>query len=715
MSDAGGKIRLAMPIAHQTAGTYGAWYNNTGAPMVAVDRFFDRTDGKGMWFRRNPGITAYTANLFNLYAMSDGFLTWRDVGDEADPDKALCLRLATEFKATAVAKYCSAAAQQAFRPDSPQLRHVVYAFRDADSDPFDSFIKPQLLTLLANNTHPARTLMTVKSGSQAVPFSTYIANTANLNAWIAGFKAGTEQLFVQAGDLIGNFVDNDMEICLCDSCGGWGDEALKPPLGREINPSFYLYTGFGTAAQTDTHATVLTAIDTNAVPDLDPVHPLVFAYRPFAPITSATNEDQFLDYHATTSPRPTLVTVNCWNVALHDLADQAVALGPLAKWHKSRNASSGEESKAPIEWRYRGEDAEDVLPALYGRLVTRFAGEEGGDGLPGGGTAFDFDLEPPAIGQHVVAVDIWNAYCPLFNAAAKAFQVPCELLVSIFCAESGDVFPAGQDADVVRLPPLGSLVLVAPPTERAAYAALAGTTGATAFMPRPWSPNAFVIGTSGLTWAMLQDLVTIDPEVKVRIGATGLTAPHAYDDLEWARRLYGTTFLTAISATVPGGSGPVTLHVTEPHVANSAVAWPQLFAAWLGITVNAAGVVTTTAVDGGLTRYQRVFHAIVACAARVKRNANSVRAHNMVTDFDAPTVFSAYADSGKLLMGEELATSTSSDDEKWRTLFGMSQRDGAYAKTGVFAYNLLVDHFNTLDKVTAPATVLPAVRIWRDS
>jgi hypothetical protein len=703
------KINLSTPIAHEAVANHFQAYYSGGASVFEVTQFFNRSDCKGIRIKKNAAVTASVAAQFDLYALTDGFLTFAD--------NSLILRLPTELQAEAVKKYCSGRLLRKLAPGGPQLRHLMYKFLTVP-DVFDTAIQPKISALLGVAPHPARTIVKVKDDGKVITLGAYLdANTANAGTWIASFRTGDVSLFVKAGDVIANFFADEIELQFVDSCGVPPASTPNAVMGRATNPSYFLHTLFKDTA----HSNQLTKLDTQADAETDAAHPLMHLYRTVSPVPATTNADQFLDLTAALAPKPKLVTIDCKNDANDVLADAAIGIGTLGTWHKSRNSASEAEAKAVVSWRLYGNDASDTDDTLRGTLITQLSPPATSALLPGG-AAFDHMLTPLTGAAADRVTRVWNLYHPIFNAVAQAFQVPCEILATIVCSETGAWFDNGTDTDVIRMEPLDVPVVVTPGTVLAKYKTLAGQNymvngvkhygpGANPIMPRPWK-GATPVGAGGPTWNELRDLVHNNPDVKVSPGCTQVLVRSAGGALTWAVHRFGVELINDISINVTNSANvATTLSVSAPPTAFNAI-----FEEWFGVALDSTGAVTTstTATDSRLTRFQRALHDIITTAAYIKRNYNYISDGNKITDFDPPTLFSGYNDGASTIKNK--SSTTSSDGVKWQKLYGVVTFDDNYPKNGSRNYNRIVRYFNEQGYLTAnPVAARPALRLWPDS
>jgi hypothetical protein len=379
---------------------------------------------------------------------------------------------------------------------------------------------------------------------------------------------------------------------------------------------------------------------------------------------------------------------------------------------------------APVRWRNVGAQAGDLIRADWGKLrsdvktgmITR---------LPGAGT-FDHTFSPTLADSNRVTT-YWNRYSSIFAVVADAFEIPCELLVSIACKETaGGAWydPANiansREMDVIRLEPLNANPIAITPVlvqqgRLTNYLILAGglpgvvgaphANGANAQIPVPWNGLTLVEAGSALTWGDLRQLINdFPPNVRVSPGIMQTLVGTALGDLTWLRQIYGVGSVHALDILHNG----VRLEADDPPATRG-----DIFSDWFGVSVDAAGTNTNVAanVNAILTRMKRAQHGIIAGAAHVKRVYNSVAGaganrYNLICDFDFPTVASGYNDGAAAVPA---AAAGDADTVKWLRLFALRYYGGDYPRHGTRFLNATVTMFNAL----AVGQRQPTVRLWR--
>lgn len=709
-------IRIAMPVAHVTGVpdyspyyfdfTYGEGLEDE-APVFALHEWYDRNDCAGIALRTVPFAPEEADDdLWNLYAFTDGFLSFQD--------DSLVLRLPRHLLGAAVQQYNSGRQFTQLEPRGPQLSSVVYRFAGTPGLPVEDAIRG----LLANAGHPGRSITRVAlpgGGSQTL--QQYLAaSPANLQRVFEAFMLGELELFVRAGDVIGNFRLLPVEIRFLSTGTRPANAAPArpaPPAGRPVNPSYFLYLVRSAANTVDPpgaagpRVTMLTAFA--HVPVDRTRHPFEFFFGNAATIEGAEgNVHQHVDPAAAVPPRPLHVTVPVLNAAGNPIAGRGITFGALGDWHQSVN-SANPVTAAPVRWRYYGAAAGDNVAADRGRFITEVRPGQA-NRLPGG-AAFDH-LHTPAAGTHVAPVrTYWERYGGIFNAVAEAFEIPCELLVTIACKEStggwwydGGVFVNTDEMNVIRMEPIeGVPANIAPGNAQhqawlTQYATFAPANIYNAAIPVPWAGGSRVHHTQPLTWDQLATLCDRYPAaVRVSPGVMQTLVGTALDSLGWARGMYGDAVLTGLAIQHNG----VDLAVDLPPAGRLA-----LFRDWFGVSVDAAGANTNVAanVDRTLSMMKRALHDITAGACYIKQRFNRPGENQvLVTDLDLPTVASGYNDGANALPAAAPGAALS---EKWRRLFAMLFYDQDYALKGPKFYNAAVELFN------GNPIPQPAVRLW---
>jgi hypothetical protein len=413
-------------------------------------------------------------------------------------------------------------------------------------------------------------------GGRPLTLNAFLAAApGNLEVVVQEFMNGNIELFVQAGDVIGNYKQVGIDIRFLDSCGTLAPATriTSPvvPRGRPINPSYFLY--LVRAPANAGRVNMLTAFYGEA-PPLHNTHPLDFLFSEGAVTGRNGNLDQILDMAAAHPPKPLHMTVSVETTAGRIIANRAIDIAALGDWHESRNASNPYNTNSPVRWRNYGTQAADVTPADIPKFRTEVKG--GLNNRIPSGAAFDHDHTP--IERHYNAVvTYWERYSSIFNAVAAAFDVPCDLAIAIACNETAAPgrpwydpinFNATHEMDVIAMEPLR----VAPPAVPGAtpaqqalllqYANLAGGDypGGPFVMVRnvnllvPWNGAVQVHAASPLTWADLRQLVNdfSRPPARAVLVSPGMMqtlVTTAADDIQWLKEIYGENCIREISIT----------------------------------------------------------------------------------------------------------------------------------------------------------------------
>ncbi len=361
-------IRLAMPVAHVTgAAAYGAFYTPAGACIMQVAAYFDRGTPlcEGLRLERDPAGPAAVNTDWDLFAFTDGFLSVQNTSQ-------LVLRLPLELKTPAsVEKYNSGRSFGALRPEGPQLRHVVYVFPAA---PPAAAVRPRLRTLLNEATHPMRTIVKVRpTGQQPQQLGAYIAAApGNLDLFLDSVMAGTAEMFVRAGEVIGNFETQSVELRFADSCANPATFPAEPG-GRSLNPAYYLSlvrlaaNNQGGAAA---HVTMLTELTAPVPNPPTTIHPLDFLLDMARVTAAGAPADVALVLGTTTSAKPLHIHVSVTAPGGQALATTGIPMRGLGTLHQSRNAANPFNTQAPVKWRLVGNLAADTTAADFGRMIT---------------------------------------------------------------------------------------------------------------------------------------------------------------------------------------------------------------------------------------------------------------------------------------------------------------------------------------------------------
>jgi len=681
------KINIAMPVAHVTGtGTYADWYE-AGACIFSVSNYFNIGGSQGISLSASAAASGVTNTaVWNLYALTDGFLSFQN--------NCLVLRLPRQMNNSA---YNSGALFLKLTPAGPQLRHVVYVFSAA---PSKTAVEDRINLLLSDAAHPGRTItMVADAPGGTVSLGTYLAaNASNLGTLVQNFITGNAEIFVQAGDLIGDFQGLGIEIRFRDSCGNLNPSAVtgcpSPPAGRPLNPSYFLYI----VRTNSTRVNLLTSTATT------PSHPLNYLFSAVN-IPAAGNTEQALDVTAAHPPKPLHVTIAVKNAAGLDIADRGISIDALGTFHNSRNFPEAGGTVSPVQWRNYGNQSGDTTVANYCQFMTQV--KPGKDNLLPGPGVFDHSFAPGA--THTDRVQsYWQRYHAVLNAVARAFEIPCELLLAIACQETStglwyNATPSSShEMDVIRMEPLQGNPTSSDPAQQLSltnYQTITAPGGANPKIPSPWNGGAAVQTGNDLTWDQLADLISNFPNnVLVSPGIMQSQVGVARSDLTWVNAVYGVDYVSSLSV-IQGG---VTLHADPPPASLS-----DMFSLWFGVAVNSTGVTAVSNIDPALTQLKRAFHNVVAGAAHLKIAYNTPyypsSKGNEVCDFDLPTMCSGHNDGADVL-----TTVGTNDTTKWKFLFAMRVKDQNYPKDGPRFFNAAVQYFNA-----NPAYEKPALRLWR--
>lgn len=704
-------IRIAMPVAHITGAIdYGSYYSPAGDCLIRVADYFNANNCEGIHLERDPAAPATLADeTWDLYAFTNGFLSFQD--------NSLVLRLEHELVAGTNQQevYRSGQLFRALRPKGPQLRHVVYRFGVA---PGAAAVSDKIRIILQDATHPGRQIQRVLPPNAMTPVTLgnyLMADPANLDLIALRFMEGSIELFVRAGDVIGNFKDQSVQLRWIDSCGNPTTNPA-PPGGRPLSPAYFLY--LVRSATNANRVTMLTALVATQPDPPTTTHPLYFQLDPARLTAAGLNANLGVDLAATLPPPPLHLRVDVRNAADDDIAGYGIPMRGLGEWHESRNAANPFDTQAPVRWRLYGTQEGDTDANDFGRFITEVKAGRA-NRLPGP-DAFDHQFTPEAI--HTTRFQsFWDRYGAIFNVVAETYQMPVELIIATACSETSTgawynaAFANSHEMDIIRMEPLTSqpAAITADPVQQALltdYMNLTGGVGgggANANIPVPWNGAGLVRSTSPLTWNALRDLIETyheNAEVKVSPGVMQTLVGTAMGDLDWGELFYGAGYVHAISIVHDG----VNLTADAPPASHD-----LLFSDWFGVSVDGAGANTTNAaaVHAELTKMKRAMHSIIAGTAHLKRMYNTVggtlaRPSNIVTDFDLPTSFSGFNDGAGRA---DPATAASTDNVKWQKLFTLIYYDKNYPKNAPCFYNAAVNYFNT----TANLNPLPTIRLWR--
>lgn len=697
-------FRVAMPIAHITGAVDYAAYYAAGSCFIRVVEYFNLNGCEGIRLESDPAAPAETADsIWDLYAFTDGFLSLQG--------NNLVLRLPRELTSTPARKvYNSGKKFPLLRPHGPHLRHLIYSFDAAPG----AAVSDKLRAILQVTTHPGRNITQINVAGAAHPLTLqqYLAaDPAHLEELVVEFMAGRKELFVRAGDAIGNFRTGRVELRFLDSCGELTTTPSVPG-GRPLNPAYFMY--LIRSATNAANVTMLTALVPAAPNPPTTTHPLYFVLDPQHIIDAGREPSIGVDLAATEPPLPRHITVVVQDAAHAPIALFGIPMRGLGEWHESRNAANPFSTGAPVRWRLYGNQAADVNSDDYGKFITEVK-TGSANRLPGPGV-FDHQFTPDPLVHTIKFQSYWSRYCNIFNLAAATFEVPVELMIAIACSETSTgywynaAFANTHEMDIIRMEPLSRLPASISPNAAQQliltnYMNLTGGVsggGGNANLPVPWSGALAVHAPNPLTWGELRGLIPSYPnDVKVSPGIMQALVGTALGDLTWGRAFYGAGYVHALSINHNG----VALIADAPPATRDA-----LFSDWYAVAVDAAGANTVVSanVDAELTKMKRALHNIIAGAMHIKRQYNTIIGadRNIVTDFDLPTSFSGYNDGAGRAAA---ATAVSTNPLKWKKLFALIFYDENYPKNAPRFYNAAVTHFNTV----AGLNPIPAVRLWR--
>jgi hypothetical protein len=551
------------------------------------------------------------------------------------------------------------------------------------------------------------------------------AAPGNIDIVAQAFMNGTAQLFVRAGDVIGNFRAQVVDLHFLDSCGAMnpaiGVAGPIRPTGRPLSPSYYLHIirEARNAAQVNMRTSLAAAPAA-----LNQTHPLDHLLSAAVVAAGGGNADHVLDHAIVNPPKPRMVTVPVEDAGGNAIAGRGLPINSLGDWHESRNASNPFSTAAPVRWRFYGSQVGDVNRIEWCEFRSEV--KAGMINLLPGGAAFDDTYAPAANDTNRVAT-YWNRYSHIFNLVADAFEMPCEILVAIACKETAGgawynagTFANSREMDIIRIEPLNAnpnaiSAVAAQQARLTNYLNIAGggagvagaphANGANAEIPVPWDAATAVRAGNPLTWADLRQLINDFPRnVRVSPGIMQTLVETARSDIRWLEDVYGTAAIPALSIIHNG----VVLMVDAPPLGRG-----DLFSDWFGVSVDAAGANTNAAanVEATLTKMKRALHNIIAGAAHVKRIYNSVAGsaanpNNFICDFDFPTVASGYNDGAN---GVPAAVVGDNNATKWLRLFALRYYGGEYPQHGTRFFNAAVALFNALPG----GQQQPTVRLWR--
>ncbi len=697
-------IRIAMPVAHITGtADYSAYYFNGNCAIRAAD-YFNVNNCEGIHLERDPAAPETLADdSWDLSAFADGFLSFQD--------NNLVLRLPRELdKSPAELIYNSGRLFARLSPKGPHLRHVVYHFSAA---PGAAAVSDKIRAILQNATHPGRRLQRVQPDNAVtlVTLGDFLeADPANLDVMTLRFMAGTIELFVRAGDVIGNFKDQSVRLRWLDSCGN-PKTTPAPPGGRALNPAYFLY--LVRSAANATRVTMLTAVAAAVPNPPDTTHPLYFLLDPPTLTAAGLDANLGVDLTSELPPPPLHVRVPVQNNQGANIAGYGIPMGGLGQWHESRNSANPFNTQAPVRWRLYGNQPSDTNANDFGKFITEV--KPGKTALLPGADAFDHQLTPEGI--HTAGFQsYWSRYQSIFNLVAEKLQVPVELMIAIACAETAtggwydQTFEDSHEMDVIRMEPLKLLpsVITPDPVQQELLTHYMNITGGiggggkNANLPAPWTASPAVVTGRPLTWGQLRDLIQNYPGiVQVSPGIMQTLVTTALEVFTWGQSFYGEHYVRGFSIDYKG----VTLVADDPPTALGA-----MFSNWFAVAVNAAGDNTTNAgsVDVALTKMKRALHSVIVSATYIKQRYNTLLStdNTLLTDFDLPTSFSGFTDGAAPVAP---AMANEDNDLKWKKLFALSYYDKNYPKNAPRFYNACVSYFNT----TAVLNPQPTVRLWR--
>jgi hypothetical protein len=671
-----------------------------------VDAYFNMGGCAGIRLTAAPGAPATTPDsVWDLYAFTNGFLSLQGGND-------LVLRLPRELGGRH-ARFNSGLRfiDQNLTPEGPHLRHVVYRWTAAPGANVETHIR----TLLGISGHPMRAITRVRpaTGQRTETLDQFLARgPAGVTAVLNDFMAGRIELFVLAGDRVGNFRSGSVELRFVDSCAhnvAPAASALPEVTGRPLNPAYYLY--LVTAAGNARAVNLLTTVTPGAATPLE-THPLVFSLTESRVTAGGAAATTALNLSAPFPPPPLHVRVDVGPPVGPPRHAAGIPMAAVGTFHQSRNARGA--SSAPVRWRNWGnQEGDEKSPARFGSFLTEVVNEK----LLPAGAQFDHQFTPTSR-QRKVVKEFWLRYGAAFNTVAAALDLPVEFLLMIACTETGGKwfninFAQSQEADVIRLeslhqPPKKMTTDIADQRLLTHYAELTGGVngpGANANMPAPWDDTVVVPPGNALKWGQLRHLTRRfrgHGNVNVSPGVVQTTLATAASDIEWGRSIYGPNFPGRLVAQFGG----INLTSDSPPTDLD-----DLFSGWFGVTVNANGENTVVAgsVDVTLTKRKRAFHSVLAGALHMKRMYNTrmpgKRGYfNTISDYDLPTICSCYNDGGNAVA---MAKAGDPDPTKWKHLFALLYNDANYPQLAPRYFNATIDLFND-----NPEPV-PALRFWK--
>lgn len=693
------KLNITLPIAHQNNADYGNYYQGT-ACKLHISKFFNQDACEGLSISADSGTDP---NILNVFALTDGFLSYKN--------NLLVLRLPIELNNNS--NYNSGKLFLKTIPKGPQLRYVIYdGLTDLNT------IKQKVRDILQSTGHPVRDITKTLINNDVKTLSDYLTDSTKINNVIDKFISGNQELFVKAGDVIGNFSNNAITIKFLDSCGSIipNQGSATSVFGRPLNPSYFIYLFLSTTNTASVN--LLTSISNST--NIQNTHPVNHLLLP-ANITDHSYDYVGLDMNLDHPPKPLQITIPS---TVPSIDSKFLRIGTLSDFHESRN-SPNPNTCAPIRWRIYGNGPYDTDYNNLGKIIAEVKLGKN-NLLP---DQFDVNFSPQIDHSNTVT-EYWNRYGHMINAVAKTFEIPCELILAIAAKESGggswyekSNFVQSDEMNVIRLEPLKGTSSSIPNTSTSDRSYLSNYQsmvpsgdggGCDAITPITWDdgvnidpftvkyspppPTSVRIPNPGnLTWLQLAQLAKKYPNnVKISPGIMQTLISSAMTALRWIKDVYGIDYLANLKVTVDG----INLSVDDPPTDLQ-----DLLIDWFCVSVDNSGNNTTDKIstDIKLTKNKRAFHSIVAGAAHIKMNYNfSVNNTLRITDFDPLTVASGYNDSASLT---QCATTNNDDKIKMLKVFAMIFYDYTYPKKFPKLYNAAIDLFNS------NANPIPTVRL----
>jgi len=687
-------FRMAMPIAHESGASLDyARYYREGTCIFQIQRFFNErwTETENERICEGLNISISDANIdsdcANIYALTDGYLSYKS--------HSLVLRLPRELRTSW--EYNSGGHFLGLWPRGPQLRYVIYEFATEDNE---NNIKSKIGELLDINDHPMGNIQGVMLFlGESVIFrslrSFLSMHSSRKDEVLNKFMNGYMELFVRAGDPIGNFFEGEqVTIKFLDSCGSPNKELVSEvldPIGRPLNPSYFLFILLSSLNRT--HIDLLTELQETS----DYPHPLLHLLSS-ENITETQYEYMILDLTQDHPPNPLHVTV-----PINE--NKGIRIGALSEWHESRNATNPYNTCAPIKWRIYGDLEDDTNNSNIGKLIAQI---KDNNRIPSNLAEY-FDSNTDSYLNHIR--NYWSRYGALINAVADAMKVPCELILTIACKESAlwwnTSLNASNEMSVVRFE---TLDLTDEEWESMSEQNRTYMTNyrtmregrQNAVIPIPWDGDAEIVQGLSLTWDQLARIVNeYCRGVRISPGVMQTLVSTAREDLDFIKRVYGNNFLPSITADVSVNGNEFTLAVENPlDNDEQLLTCGQLLTNWFAVSTS----------NNAETKMKRAFHGFTVGAAHIKRHYNCVKGlDNWITDFDPPTVASGYNDGAEILKGDECASQSDDDNVKWNKLFAM-RFYGNYPQEFSRYYNAAIEYFNE-ENPNPP----PSVRLWRSN